>query len=86
MLTKNLVMDIEQVDLVPTLATLLQVPIPVNNIGVSFYDLLTSDEIGALRSILTNAVQLQNLLLGIKADVNLGIYRPKIRKNCIKAI
>uniref|UniRef100_A0A914ERN8 GPI ethanolamine phosphate transferase 2 n=1 Tax=Acrobeloides nanus TaxID=290746 RepID=A0A914ERN8_9BILA len=72
------VMDIEQVDLVPTLATLLQVPIPVNNIGVSFYDLLTSDEIGALRSILTNAVQLQNLLIGIKADVNLDSLQ-----NCI---
>lgn len=68
----SLAANIEQVDLVPTLATILQAPVPVNNIGVSFYNLITSEPIDGIYSLLANALQFQNLLLGIKADLDLS--------------
>lgn len=57
------VASIEQVDIVPTLATLLNVPIPKENLGVTLLPYISTDRSNflVLLFVLRNAVQFRKL-------------------------
>uniref|UniRef100_A0A0N5A9F2 GPI ethanolamine phosphate transferase 2 n=1 Tax=Syphacia muris TaxID=451379 RepID=A0A0N5A9F2_9BILA len=65
--TLAIIDDVEQIDIVPTLAFFANTPIPVNSIGVTLLDRLISSRVGTqnqfkiLLSLLLNSIQLQRM-------------------------
>ncbi|KAL9549619.1 hypothetical protein MBANPS3_005118 [Mucor bainieri] len=74
---------IDQIDIVPTLATLFSFPIPKNNLGKVILDLYTSkqDFTSILNSVLLNASQLGQLLSKIAPEIGGYLETPSAHVN-----
>ncbi|KAG0768265.1 hypothetical protein G6F62_001235 [Rhizopus arrhizus] len=68
---------VNQIDIVPTLASLLSFPIPKNNLGKVIIDLLkTEDETTVLRALYLNAFQLGRLVGKMSPAINKYVIDP----------
>ncbi|EIE83461.1 hypothetical protein RO3G_08166 [Rhizopus delemar RA 99-880] len=68
---------VNQIDIVPTLASLLSFPIPKNNLGKVIIDLLkTEDEATVLRALYLNAFQLGQLIGKMSPAINKYVIDP----------